>query len=101
MEHVKTPIDVKEEMLSVHYWRDEFERLYALAPDFQRTDLIQYDDYFLMAKAKDDVSHVKKGESGLEKTRRVVIALQKLVDSRERSAKSLANFRSRQKLVKA
>ena len=98
MGHVKTPTEVKEEMLSVQYWRNEFDRLNELYPNFQRINLVIYDDYFLMAIAKDDVSHVKKGEAGLEKTRRVVLALQKLVDFRLADDKAAEKLRRRQKL---
>lgn len=86
-------------MLKVQYWRDEFERLYKLLPEFQRKNLIPYDDYFLKAIAKDDVTHVKKGEAGLEKTRRVVMALQNLVDDTQKQKISLHKVMKRQKLV--
>ena len=84
---------------SLEFWRDEFQRLYKIAPEFKRNNLIIYDSYFLTAVGKDDVRNVKNNKASYEKTRRVVLALTKYVESIQDESRSAKKLLKRQKLV--
>lgn len=99
MQHVKT-LTTEDEIVSVQYWRDEYLRLNSMMPEWRRKQLIQFDPYFLTAVGKDDINHVKNGRAGLEKTRRVVLALRLLVELFEKEKASDEKLMKRQKLTR-
>jgi len=85
--------------LTLEWWRNEFDRLFELAPDFQRKSLIIYDSHFITAIGKDDIRNVKAKKASYEKTRRVVLALEKLVKDTDKHKKTIERIMKRQNLV--
>lgn len=86
-------------MLDVGYWRSLFDELYLKAPNFERKQLVVYDNFFLTAVGKDCVRNVKAGKAGLLPTKKVVEALTKLVDAQELAKTNVDGLKKRQKLV--
>lgn len=87
------------EMLDVLYWRVLFDELYLKAPDFERKQLVVYDNFFLTAVGKDCVRNVKAGKAGLLPTKKVVEALKKLIEAKELDKTNVDGLIKRQKLV--
>jgi len=92
-------LDSSVEEFTIDYWRNEFNRLFKLHPNFKRVDLVAFDSYYLTAIGKDDIQNIKLGKAGLAKTRRLVLALQKMSDYLSDKELSTQKLIKRQKLI--
>ncbi len=93
--------EVDEQMFTLAYWREEFERLRQSYPKVKCSNLAVFDNYFLLIVGNDAFVRAKLGKASFESTRRVVVAFQKHVDSLVDGQKVTELRRSRQKLVSA
>jgi len=82
-----------------HYWMKRFCHLYKQVPNIQRKDLMIHDSWFLLAKSKDTIRHVKAGNASQERIVRVVLAIEKLIATRESDKALLCKLLKNQRLV--
>lgn len=88
-----TTVHIRDEYFSVDYWRTEFHSLvHRLGRDW-RKEVRSIDPGI----TTDILCYVKADRGGLDKTRRVVLALQKLTPEKVKRKRPIS---SRQKLLK-
>lgn len=87
---------------NVDHWRTEFKRLLEGVKETRKLakQLAEVDDYYKSANGASDVNNAKKSRAGLQATRRIVLAMQKLQDAQQQTVDRENLLLRRQKLTR-